>query len=90
MLTQVRRSGTFQPTPRSNSSANFHAGRVLFGSQDSFLYCLNAESGKLVWKYQSPNQIRCFPTVTDNRALVAGCDGQLHVIDLEKGAAVVL
>ena len=74
----------FQTDGEIDSSANFHAGHVLFGSQDSFLYCLNADSGKLVWKYQSQNQIRCFPAVADDRGFVAGCDGLLHVIDLEK------
>jgi outer membrane protein assembly factor BamB len=71
-----------------NSSANFHAGHVLFGSQDSFLYCLDAVSGKLAWKYQNPDQIRCFPSVAKDRGFVAGCDGVLHVIDLNNGKAV--
>ena len=70
-----------------DSSANFHAGHVLFGSQDSFLYCLDA-AGKLVWKFQSGDQIRCFPAVADDRCFVAGCDGRLHVIDVKNGAAV--
>ena len=38
-----------------------------------------------MWKYESDDQIRCFPTVSGDRALVAGCDQQLEVIDLRNG-----
>ncbi|NUQ65197.1 MAG: PQQ-like beta-propeller repeat protein [Pirellulales bacterium] len=71
-----------------NSCANFHGPNVLFGSQDGNIYCLAAADGKLVWKYESGDQIRSFPTVADGHAFVAGCDGRLHVIDLERGEAV--
>ena len=58
---------------------------VLFGSQDATLYCLNADTGKLVWKYAIEDQIRCSPTIIGDRCFVAGCDGTLHVIDLANG-----
>ena len=51
---------------------NFFADHVLIGSQDATLYCLNADSGKLVWKHAIDDQIRCTPTVVENRAFVAG------------------
>ena len=85
---RARSCGTFRPTPRSTPAPTSYDDHVLFGSQDSYLYCLDADSGKLVWKYQSQDQIRCFPTVVDNLGFVAGCDGHLHVIDLRQGKAV--
>jgi outer membrane protein assembly factor BamB len=60
---------------------------VLFGSQDATLYCLNAKTGELVWKYTAGDQIRCSPTIVGDRAFVAGCDGKLHIVDLTKGEA---
>jgi outer membrane protein assembly factor BamB len=46
---------------------------------------LNAETGELVWKYTIEDQIRCMPSLIENRAFVAGCDSRLHVIDVDKG-----
>jgi outer membrane protein assembly factor BamB len=60
---------------------------VLFGSQDAKLYCLKADTGEVVWKYESRDQIRCFPTIVGDRAFVAGCDKNLHVVDLIKGTS---
>src|SRR5690606_39376996 len=52
------------------------------------LYCLNAKTGKLVWKFVIDDQIRCTPTVVGNRCFLAGCDSRLHIIDLERGEKV--
>jgi len=78
----------FETGGEISSSANFYNGHVLFGSQDSKLYLLNASDGKKVWEYATPDQIQCSATVAGNRAFVAGCDGFLHVIDLDKGEQI--
>ena len=70
-----------------NSSANFYQDKILVGSQDATLYCLT-KSGKLAWKYSISDQIRCTPTVVENRAFLAGCDGKLHIIDLDHGTSL--
>lgn len=73
-----------------NSSANFFQDSVLVGSQDGTLYRFRAEDGKVLWKYtiEASGGIQCSPTLAGNRAFVCGCDGQLHVIDVEKGNSV--
>lgn len=75
----------FEAMAEINSSASFYDGKVLFGSQDATLYCLNQETGEVAWKIEVQDQIRCSPTVVADRSFVAGCDGQLHIIDLKKG-----
>jgi outer membrane protein assembly factor BamB len=62
---------------------------VLFGSQDAMLYCLDAKSGTLVWKFEGGDQIRCFPAVLDHYAFIAGCDAALSMIDLENRGRIV-
>lgn len=63
--------------------------RVLVGSQDATLVCLGLTDGAVIWKHTINDQIRCSPTVTAGKVLLAGCDGRLHVIDATSGTAVV-
>ena len=46
---------------------------------------MDRTSGEIVWKHSVQDQIRCSPTVVDDRAFLAGCDGQLHIVDLTQG-----
>ena len=71
-----------------DASANFFEDKVLFTSQDSNFYCLRADNGELVWQVAAGDQLRSTPTIADDRAFVAGCDGLLHVIDLKNGTEV--
>ncbi len=66
-------------------SANFNGPHVLFGAEDGTMHCLTRADGKLVWKFQIEDQIRCSPTIIGNRAFLVGCDGKLHIIDVDKG-----
>ncbi|HMP79910.1 MAG TPA: PQQ-binding-like beta-propeller repeat protein [Pirellulaceae bacterium] len=75
----------FASQQQVDSSANFFDDCVLFGSQDASLYCLRAETGELVWQVETGDQIRCSPTIVGGRAFAAGCDGYLHMIDLQTG-----
>jgi glucose dehydrogenase len=78
----------FEATAEINSAPNFYKNMVLFGSQDATLYALDAVSGKLAWKFSIGDQIRCSPTVVDGRAMVAGCDGKLHIVRLDDGQEI--
>lgn len=59
--------------------------RVLVGSQDTTLTCLDLADGMVVWTHTIADQIRCAPTVAEGIVLVAGCDGKLHLIDASTG-----
>jgi len=78
----------FETGAEINSAATFYKDNVLVGSQDAVLYCLGAKTGKLVWKHEIEDQIRCTPTVAGDRTFVAGCDSRLHIIDLKTGKEV--
>ena len=70
---------------RNQLQPSFYKDRVLFGSQDATLYCLDAATGKEVWKHTIDDQIRCSPTVVGNRTFLAGCDAKFHIVDLDTG-----
>ena len=78
----------FSAEAEISGGPNFHGPNVLFGSQDATLYCLNAGTGDVVWKHTIDDQIRCSPTIVEGRAFLAGCDGKLHIIDVERGEPV--
>lgn len=59
--------------------------RVLIGSQDATLSCVSLLDGSFIWKHELDDQIRCSPTVAVGCVFVAGCDGNLHIIDAVTG-----
>ena len=71
-----------------DSAANFYRDCVLFGSEDSDECCLKAASGKLVWKFDMEDQVRCMATIAGNHGYFATCGAMLYTIDLDKGAAL--
>jgi len=75
----------FKTEGEISSGANFAGDNVLFGSGDEHLYCVSKE-GKQVWKYQVPGgPVNGSPVVVGDRTFAAGCDSNLHIIDLAKG-----
>ena len=43
---------------RINSSPTYHEGLLLFGANDGCVYCLDAATGELVWRFQAAPQPR--------------------------------
>jgi outer membrane protein assembly factor BamB len=83
MKTGTRR-WTFETGGEITSGANFTGDRVLVGSHDSTLYCLTLE-GKLAWKFKTEGPVNGSPVVAKNLTFVAGCDSNLHVVDVAQG-----
>ena len=48
----------FTANSRIDSSPTHHRGRIIFGSADGWVYNLDAESGKLVWKFRAAPEER--------------------------------
>ncbi len=60
---------------------------VLVASHDAILYGLDRD-GKKRWEYEGDNYLNAMPAVGDGRAFVGGCDGLLHIVDLEDGTGI--
>ena len=78
----------FQVDGPITSSVNFYKDKVILGAEDAKLYCIDAKTGKKVWDFEAADEIRCMPTVVENRAFVTGCDGDLHIVNLDTGKEV--
>jgi outer membrane protein assembly factor BamB len=61
--------------------------KILVGSYDYYLHCVDASSGKGLWKYESDNFINGAASCIDNKAIFGGCDGFLHLVDITTGQA---
>jgi outer membrane protein assembly factor BamB len=60
-------------------------GRVYFGSRDHNLYCLEAETGRLLWKFKTQDEIVSVPVVYRNRVYIGSFDRNLYCLDAETG-----
>jgi len=61
---------------------------IIFGSHDSFLYCLKATDHSVVWKFQTENFVNCSTAIEGNYTFIAGCDTKVRVIDIREGKQV--
>ncbi len=62
------------------------AGRVFFGSPvDHHVYCLDAATGKPIWRFATGAPIRLAPTVASGRVYVGSDDGYAYCLDADSG-----
>ncbi|MBC34511.1 MAG: hypothetical protein CL663_00495 [Bacteroidetes bacterium] len=58
---------------------------IITGSYDYFLYCVDAETGELIWKFEADNYINSAPGTDGEICMIGGCDGYLHMININDG-----
>lgn len=65
------------------------AGRLFFGSSsDDHLYCLDARSGKVQWRFASGGPIRFAPWVEGDRVCFGSDDGHVHCLEVATGNVI--
>jgi outer membrane protein assembly factor BamB len=69
--------------------ANFADDIVFFGAHDSTLYAFNRADGKPAWKYKTKQgPIYGSAVVASGLTFMAGCDSNLHVVDVKTGKGI--
>jgi outer membrane protein assembly factor BamB len=74
----------FESGAEITSGANFSGDKILFGSWDETLYCLD-KNGKELWKVKTQGPVNGSPAVAGGMTFVAGCDSSVHIIDIVTG-----
>jgi len=59
--------------------------RVVVGSRDEYLHCVDREKGKKIWTFKTRDEIDSSPVIVDEKVVVGSTDGRLYIVDLEKG-----
>jgi outer membrane protein assembly factor BamB len=68
------------------SSPVVYNGVVYVGSSDNNLYALNAQTGKVVWKYSTGSRITATPSVAKGTVYVGSWDGSMYALDSANGS----
>ena len=72
------------------SSPAIWQDKLFIGSSDSYLYCLNKDTGSLIWKFKADQDIASTPAVDTlfSRIYFGSHNKTLYGIDIETGQAL--
>jgi len=67
------------------SSPAVTTDRVLIGSRDKRLHCIQRTDGKPLWTFQTRGKVESSPVVAGDRVIVGSDDGRLYIVSLADG-----
>lgn len=70
------------------SSPAVTENRVVVGSRDEFVYCIDKATGKEIWKFQTLDEVDSSPVICDNKVVVGSADGRVYMLNLENGEQI--
>ena len=63
-------------------------GKVFIGSNDNNIYCLDADTGRLIWRYKTDSRVYSSPAVADGKVFVGSRGGKLYCLDADTGRLI--
>jgi len=73
------------PTLSPQGRGQDEGGRVLVGSYDNKLHCVDAATGKAAWTFETGNYVNGCAAIGAGKTVFGGCDAQLHIVDVKTG-----
>jgi len=70
-----------------SSGVLVHEGKVYFGSHNHLFYCLDAKTGRLIWKFRTSEAIHggVGPVIMDDAVYFGGYDYNIYALDCNSG-----
>jgi len=65
------------------SSAAVHGDRVFVGSDDSYAYSFDLDTGALVWRFKTGNYVYATPGIHGNRVFIHSTDGNIYAVPFD-------
>ncbi|POY35317.1 hypothetical protein C3K47_16160 [Solitalea longa] len=78
----------FKTKDKIVGAATISENRILFGSQDGFLYSIDKSTGKEQWKFKTQGQIRSTPKFENGKVFVNSSDGNIYAVNANSGELV--
>ena len=60
-------------------------GKVFIGSNDYNIYCLDADTGRFLWRYKTDSRVFSSPAVADGKVFVGSSDDNVYCLDEDNG-----
>ena len=76
----------FQTGGPVKSSAAIAGERVVVGSDDKHVYCLDFVTGEKIWAFETADAVEGSPLILGDYVYIGSADGQLYKLDLATGA----
>jgi len=70
----------YKTSSHVDSSPAVVDGKIYFGSEDNYLYCLDT-NGDLLWKYETGNYVDSSPAVVNGKVYFGSRDSYLYCLD---------
>lgn len=67
------------------SSPALGKDRVVIGSRDGYLHCVDRATGAKKWTFRTRDDVDSSPVIAGDKVIAGSSDGRLYVIDLEDG-----
>ncbi len=62
--------------------------RVIIGSRDGYLHCVDRKQGEKLWEFQTLDEIDGSAVVSDDKVIFGSIDGRLYILNLKDGTKI--
>ncbi|MHC1750146.1 MAG: PQQ-binding-like beta-propeller repeat protein [Cellulosilyticaceae bacterium] len=82
----------FETNNMVQSTPTYDANKIYVGSEDNYIYCINADNGKKIWSYRTGGDIISKPAIgkinMQNIVVIGSSGGSVYALDSETGEKV--